>query len=67
MAKAKKYYIKNDDIKLTPKNLKAVVDFVNSQLEDEDGRGEYDKESGVRGSITNAIGHIVENDNIKLD
>ena len=56
-----------DDIKLTPKNLKSVIDFVNSQLEDEDGRGEYDEESGVIGAITNAVGHIVENENIKLD
>jgi len=56
-----------DDIKLTPKNLKAVIDFVSSQLEDEDGRGEYDEESGVIGAITNAVGHIVENENIKLD
>ena len=67
MVKAKKYYLKNNDIKLTPKNLKTVVDFVNSQLEDGDGRGEYDEESGVRGSITNAIGHIIESNNIKLD
>ena len=67
MTKAKKYYIKNDDIKLTPKNLKAVVNFVSSQLEDENGRGEYDEKSGVKGSITNAIGHIIESDNIKLD
>tara|TARA_R100000306_G_C4271282_1_gene90296 strand:- start:43 stop:222 length:180 start_codon:yes stop_codon:yes gene_type:complete len=56
-----------DDIKLTPKNLKAVIDFVSSQLEDEDGRGEYDEESGVIGAITNAVGHVVENENIKLD
>ena len=56
----KKYYIKNNDIKLTPKNLKEVVNFVSSQLEDEDGRGEYDEESGVIGAITNAVGHIVE-------
>jgi len=56
-----------NDIKLTPKNLKSVIDFVNSQLEDEDGRGEYDEESGVIGAITNAVGHIVENENIKLD
>ena len=56
-----------DDIKLTPKNLKAIIDFVSSQLEDEDGRGEYDEESGVIGAITNAVGHIVENENIKLD
>ena len=56
-----------DDIKLTPKNLKATIDFVSSQLEDEDGRGEYDEESGVIGAITNAVGHIVENENIKLD
>ena len=56
-----------DDIKLTPKNLKAVIDFVSSQLEDEDGRGEYDEESGVIGTITNAVGHVVENENIKLD
>ena len=56
-----------DDIKLTPKNLKAAIDFVSSQLEDEDGRGEYDEESGVIGAITNAVGHIVENENIKLD
>ncbi len=58
--KNKKYYIKNNDIKLTPKNLKEVVNFVSSQLEDEDGRGEYDEESGVIGAITNAVGHIVE-------
>ena len=56
-----------DDIKLTPKNLKAVIDFVSSQLEDEDGRGEYDEESGVIGAVTNAVGHVVENENIKLD
>ena len=56
-----------DDIKLTPKNLKAVIDFVSSQLEDENGRGEYDEESGVIGAITNAVGHVVENENIKLD
>ena len=56
-----------NDIKLQPKNLKSVIDFVNSQLEDEDGRGEYDEESGVIGAITNAVGHIVENENIKLD
>ena len=56
-----------DDIKLTPKNLKAAIDFVSSQLEDEDGRGEYDEESGVIGAITNAVGHVVENENIKLD
>ena len=56
-----------NDIKLTPKNLKSVIDFVNSQLEDEDGRGEYDEESGVIGASTNAVGHIVENENIKLD
>ena len=56
-----------EDIKLTPKNLKAVIDFVSSQLEDEDGRGEYDEESGVIGAITNAVGHVVENENIKLD
>ena len=56
-----------NDIKLTPKNLKSVIDFVNSQLEDEDGRGEYDEESGVIGAITNAVGHVVENENIKLD
>ena len=56
-----------EDIKLTPKNLKVVIDFVSSQLEDEDGRGEYDEESGVIGAITNAVGHVVENENIKLD
>ena len=56
-----------NDIKLTHKNLKSVIDFVNSQLEDEDGRGEYDEESGVIGAITNAVGHVVENENIKLD
>jgi len=33
--KNKKYYIKNNDIKLTPKNLERVVNFVSSQLEDE--------------------------------
>ena len=57
----------NDDIKLTIKNLETVVNFVISQLEDEDGRGEYDEQSGVIGAITNAVGHVVENDNIKLD
>ena len=57
----------NDDIKLTIKNLETIVNFVRSQLEDEDGRGEYDEQSGVIGAITNAVGHVVENDNIKLD
>ena len=59
MEKEKNTRIVND-IKLTPKNLKEVVNFVSSQLEDEDGRGEYDEESGIIGAITNAVGHIVE-------
>ena len=57
--------MKNNDIKLTTKNLKIVVDFITSHLENENG--EYDEKSGVVGAITNAIGHIIESDNIKLD
>jgi hypothetical protein len=58
----KKIEDKENDIKLTPKNLK--LDFILGHLED---NGEYDEESGVIGSVSNAIEHIRESDNIILD
>jgi hypothetical protein len=60
----KKIEDKENDIKLTPKNLKLVFDFILGHLED---NGEYDEESGVIGSVSNAIEHIRESDNIILD
>jgi len=48
-------------IKLTEKNLKLVTDAVLSQMEDENGRGEFDKETGVAQAV-NKMCQWLEND-----
>ena len=39
-------------IKLTEKNLKVVTDAVLSQMVDENGRGEFDAETGVANAVS---------------
>ena len=43
-------------MKLTHKNLKKVFDYIDSQIEDENGRGEFDKETPILSAVERRSG-----------
>ena len=42
-------------MKLTHKNLEKVFDYIESQIEDENGRGEFDNESDLLNAVERTI------------
>ena len=42
-------------MKLTTKNLEKVFNYIESQIEDENGRGEFDKETDLLNAVERTI------------
>ena len=47
-------------MKLTHKNLKKVFDYIESQIEDENGRGEFDEETPILSAVERTIEMLEE-------
>ncbi len=47
-------------MKLTHKNLKKVFDYIESKIEDENGRGEFDKETPILSAVERTIEMLEE-------
>ena len=50
-------------MKLTHKNLEKVFDYIESQIEDENGRGEFDKETDLLNAVERTI-EMLEGDDL---
>jgi hypothetical protein len=48
-------------MELTRKNLNMVFDYINEQLSDVDGRGEFDNESGLLNAVERTVEMFNEN------
>lgn len=51
-------------MRLTNKNIDLVFDTIKSQMEDENGRGEFDSESTIEGSVEKVIEWITDDGKI---
>ena len=49
-------------MKVTTKNLWSVFDYIESQIEDENGRGEFDKKTDLLNAVERTI-EMLEEDN----
>ena len=54
-------------MKLTHRNLDLIFETIKSQIEDENGRGEFDEESTIEGAVEKVIGWIEQDGNIDFD
>ncbi len=52
-------------MKLNIKNLTKVFDYVAEQIEDDRGRGEFDKETSLISAVSRTIDMFEENEDIK--
>ena len=50
-------------MKLNIKNLTEVFNYVAEQIEDDNGRGEFDKETSLMSAVSRTIEMFEENDN----
>ena len=50
-----------EKMELTRKNLNMVFDYINEQLSDVDGRGEFDNESGLLNAVERTVEMFNEN------
>jgi hypothetical protein len=53
---------KDNRMKLNNETLKIVFDYIDNQLNDEHGHGEYDTETDLIVAVESAINHIQESD-----
>ena len=51
---------KEKGMKLTHKNLEKVFDYIESQIEDENGRGEFDEETPILSAVERTIEMLEE-------
>jgi hypothetical protein len=49
-------------MKLTSDNLKKIFNYIESQLEDDDGRGEFDEETPILSAVDRTIEMFKENE-----
>ena len=54
-------------MKLTHKNLDLVFDTIQNQMEDENGRGEFDEESTIEGAVEKVIEWIEDDKHIEVE
>jgi hypothetical protein len=55
-------YIRRAKMKLTSNNLEKIFNYIESQLEDGDGRGEFDKETSILSAVDRTIEMFKENE-----
>ena len=48
-------------MKLTSDNLEKIFNYIDSQLEDDDGRGEFDEETPILSAVDRTIEMFKEN------
>ena len=49
-------------MKLTSDNLEKIFNYIESQLEDDDGRGEFDEETPILSAVDRTIEMLKENE-----
>jgi hypothetical protein len=49
-------------MKLTSDNLEKIFNYIESQLEDDDGRGEFDEETPILSAVDRTIEMFKENE-----
>jgi len=49
-------------MKLTSDNLEKIFNYIDSQLEDDDGRGEFDEETPILSAVDRTIDDLEENE-----
>jgi len=54
-------------MKCTPKNVELVFNTIQSQIEDENGRGEFDNESKIEDAVEKVIEWIESDGSIDYD